>query len=141
MKRAEYARIEVRIRKPAMEYLEEPTRFQAFNIPPRSRLYGLEPCNLETVWSESLTSYVNRLAWRHGVAPFVLALQEIRPLLGTDKWSNPSPQQMRNFCGANAISVNGLGNTATVWSTVLEQLTRSSHLHLLTSSWWLGNFR
>ena len=38
------------------------------------------------------------------------------------------------------MSVNGLGSAATVWSTVLEQLTRSSHLHLLTSPWWLGNF-
>jgi transcriptional regulator with XRE-family HTH domain len=38
------------------------------------------------------------------------------------------------------MSVNGLGDTATVWSTVLEQLTQSSHPHLLTSCWWLGNF-
>ena len=140
MKRAEHTRISVRIMKPAMGYMEGQTRFQALNVPPRSRLYGPEPCGLETVWSESLTSYINRLAWKHGVAPLKLALQEIRPLLGTEKWNNTSPQQMRNFCGVNAISVNGLGSTATVWSTVLEQLTRSSYLHLLTSLWWLGNF-
>ena len=140
MKRAEYARIEVRIRKPAMEYLEEPTRFQAFNIPPRSRLYGLEPCGLDTVWSESLTSYINRLAWRHGVAPRVLALQEIHPSLGDGKWSHASPQQMRTFCAANAMSVNGLGKLATAWSTALEQLTLRTDLHFLTSTWWIGEF-
>ena len=116
------------------------TRLQELDVLPRSRLYGLEPCGLETVWSESLTSYINRLAWRHGVAPCILALQEIHPLLGPEKWSNASPQQMRAFCGANAMSVNGLGKAAAIWSTVLGQLTRFSHLHLLTSPWWLGNF-
>ena len=139
MNRAEYAGISVRIMKPAMGYMERQTSFQTLKVPPRSRLYGPEPCGLETVWSESLTSYINRLAWRHGVAPLILALQEIHPLLGTDKWGNASPQQMRALC-AVAMNVNGLGSSATVWSTVLGQLTQSSHLHLLTSPWWLGNF-
>src|SRR3989475_354824 len=116
MNQAGHTGIEVRSMKPAMGYMEGQTGFQALNVPPRSRLYGLEPCGEETVWSESLTSYINRLAWRHGVAPLILALQEIHPLLGAEKWSNISPQQMRNFCGVNAISVNGLGSTATIWS-------------------------
>src|SRR5260370_17701997 len=128
----EHTRIEVRIMKPPMGAMEGQTRFHALNIPPRSRLYGPEPCGLETVWSESLTSYINRLAWRHGVAPLILALQEVRPLLSTEKWSNTSPRQMRNFCGVNAISVNGLGSTVTVWPPPLEHLTPPPHLHLLT---------
>jgi hypothetical protein len=32
------------------------------SMSPRSRLYGLVPCGLGTVWTESLTSYLNRLA-------------------------------------------------------------------------------
>ena len=133
MNKTGYAMVKV---TPSREqYMGLHDRLLAGDIPPRSRLYGLVPCDVETVWSESLTSYINRLAWRHGVAPHILALQEIRPLLVTDKWSKTSPQQMRAFCGVNAISINGLGSAATAWSTVLEQLTQSSPLHLLTSSW------
>jgi|GEM_PF-5219525 hypothetical protein len=40
---------------------------QTAEIPPRSRLYGLEPYHVNTLWSESLTSYLNRLGWAHGV--------------------------------------------------------------------------
>jgi hypothetical protein len=32
---------------------------------------------METVWSESLTSYMNRLGWQHGVSPRALAAQEM----------------------------------------------------------------
>jgi len=81
MKQAGRTGIEVRIMKPAMGYLEGQTRFQTLNVPPRSRLYGLEPCSGGTVWSECLTSYVNRLGWQHGVSPRTLAAQEIGPLL------------------------------------------------------------
>jgi DNA-binding phage protein len=95
---------------------------------------------METVWSESLTSYINRLGWRHGVSPRVLAAQEIGPLLAdTEWWRYPSPQLMGIFCAANAMGLNGSGNLATTWSTLLEQLTSRTDLHLLTAPWWIGD--
>ena len=120
--------------------MEGQTWFQALNVPPRSRLYGLEPCGMETVWSESLTSYMNRLGWRHGVSPRALAAQEIGPFLaGIEWWHYSSPQLMGVFCAANAMSLNGLGNLATTWATLLGRLTERSDLHLLTAPWWIGD--
>ncbi len=140
MKQAGHTGIEVRIMKPAMGYLEGQTRFPTLNVPPRSRLYGLEPRSGGTVWSECLTSYINRLGWQHGVSPRTLAAQEIGPLLvDAEWWRYPSPQLMGVFCAANAMGINGSGNLATTWSAFLEQLTSRTDLHLLTSPWWIGD--
>jgi len=43
--------------------------------PSRSKLYGFVPAGLGTVWQESLTSYLNRLAWHHHVPPQHLVAQ------------------------------------------------------------------
>ena len=43
------------------------------------------------------------------------------------------------FCAAHAMGINGSGNLATTWSTLLEQLTSRTDLHLLTSPWWIGD--
>jgi DNA-binding phage protein len=136
MNKTRYATIEVRS---TAEYLGQHGRLQALDAPSRSRLYGLVPCGMETVWCESLTSYINRLGWKHGVAPRALVIQEIAPLLDAERWNAASPQQMSAFCAENAMGLNGLGDLTTAWSTVLEQLTLSSNLHLLTSSWWIGD--
>lgn len=140
MNQPEHTGIEVRIRKPALGYLEGQARFQALDIPPRSRLYGLEPCGMETVWSESLTSYLNRLGWRHGVSPRALAAQFLGPFLANvEWWRYSSPKLMSVFCTANAMSLNGSGNLATTWATLLGRLTERSDLHLLTAPWWIGD--
>ncbi len=133
-------RVSVRIMNSTPGSLGWPATLQNLDIPPRSKLYGLEPYGLETVWSECLTGYINRLGWCYGVAPRALAAQEIGPLLDAEWWNYPSPQLMGIFCASNAMSLNGPGKLATTWSTILEQLTQSSHLHLLTSTWWLGNY-
>ncbi len=123
----------------ATEHMGQHGRLQALDVPPRSRLYGLAPCGMETVWSESLTSYINRLGWRHGVAPRTLAAQEIGPLLDAEWWHYPSPQLMGVFCATNAMSLNGSGNLATTWSTLLERLAKRTDLHILTTPWWIGD--
>jgi hypothetical protein len=51
--------------------------FKGNDIPERSKLYGLVPCGLETVWTASLTSYLNRLTWHHHVPPRHPVAQEI----------------------------------------------------------------
>ncbi len=40
-------------------------------MPPRSRLYCLAPLGMGTVEIESLTSYIQRLAWAYRVNPRV----------------------------------------------------------------------
>src|SRR6266700_1875452 len=124
MNQAKNVRVSVRIVNSASGSLGWSATLQNLYIPPRSQLYGLEPYGLETVWSECLTSYINRLGWSHGVAPRALAAQEIGPLLDTASWNYSSPQLMGAFCASNALSLNGPGKLATTWATILEQLTQ-----------------
>src|SRR2546425_9022409 len=101
---------------------------------PRSRLYGLVPCG-EGLWSESLTSYLNRLGWRHGISPRDLVALELLPSLN----KRISRQQLSVFSWSSAMSINGNGTLAREWVTALEKLTTRSDLHLLTLSSWVGD--
>lgn len=47
------------------------------SIPPRSRLYHLEPIGIGTPYVESLTSYIARLAEAHCLTPKLLLEREI----------------------------------------------------------------
>lgn len=102
-------------------------------LPARSSLYPLEPKGLGTPFTESLTSYINRLAKSYCVSPKVLVIQEILPLLDlspayTDKiharWSEDSQ------------NLNGLNSSTAKWTNVLKQLTSRDDLHLLTMMTW-----
>ncbi len=104
-------------------------------VPLRSRLYGLVPQGEGTLWSESLTSYLNRLGWRHGVSPRWLVAQEVVPHLSSDHF----PTQLGTFCQQRAMSINGNGSLALEWSALLERLTGRSDLHLLTLHSWIGD--
>ena len=105
------------------------------DIPARSKLYGLVPCGLGTVWQESLTSYLNRLAWRHHIPPRHLAAQELLPRLS----QSYSRRQLGGFSWGSAMSINGNSTTAPEWAAILEELTKRSDLHLLTLQWWVGD--
>ena len=104
---------------------------------PRSRLYNLVPCEVGTLWTECLTSYLNRLGWTHHVSPRAMAVQEIIPYLSKGK------QMSRQWIGAlsrgSAMNINGAGSLALEWTEILEQRTRRDDLHLLTLQWWVGN--
>ncbi len=110
-------------------------QFKGNDIPPRSRLYGLAPGRLGTVWSESLTSYLNRLARHHHVLPQHLVAQEIVPHLS----QGYSRQHLSVFNWSTAMSVNGNGPLAREWANILEGLTKRSDLHHLTLQWWVGD--
>ncbi len=109
--------------------------FTRHDFPPRSKLYGLVPCGLGTVWYESLTSYLNRLARHHHVPAQHLVAQEIVPHLS----HGYSRQQVAVFSWSSAMSVNGNGPLAREWASILEDLTRRSDLHFLTLQWWVGD--
>jgi hypothetical protein len=106
-------------------------------VPPRSRLYRLEPCGQGTVLIESLTGYLNRLAWRHQVTPQRLVAQEIAPRLLPPVVS----QRLACFSSSGATGVNGNGPLAQTWVAVLAELTTRTDLQLLTFTPWLGDLR
>ena len=117
------------------KHAEEHSRME---MPPRSRLYHLPPCGVGTLWVESLTSYINRLAWTYRVSPRVLVAQEIDPLLSSD-YQVHSSVQLATFSRSGAMGMNGTGNLAVEWSATLEGLTMRPDLHLLILRSWLGD--
>lgn len=105
----------------------------------RSRLYSLVPEDIETLWIESLTSYINRLAWTYRVEPRILVAQEIMPHLGRTYHFQSSYSLLGAYCRSEAMSINGTGETALDWATTLTQLTTRENLRDLTLSSWVGN--
>ena len=57
-------------------------------IPQRSRLFFLEPIGVGTPYTESLSSYLTRLAQEHCVTPKKLIMGEIAPLIMGDKYQS-----------------------------------------------------
>lgn len=110
-------------------------QFQVSKLPPRSRLYGLAPCGLDTVFQERLTSYINRLAGLHRVSPQNFVAQEIVPRLS----HGYSRRQLSAFSWSGSMSVNGNGHMAREWASILETLTKRSDLHMLTAQHWVGD--
>jgi transcriptional regulator with XRE-family HTH domain len=127
--------VAVRILHPSMVFCEQEGAFDVRGVPPRSRLYGLTPCKVGTIWTESLTSYLNRLGWRHGVSPRTLVIQELLPHLNPEHL----PLNWKSFYRQAALNLNGSSDFALEWSTLLERLTSRSDLHFLTLLWWIGN--
>ncbi len=59
---------------------------KTLEIPNRSRLYFLEPIGVGTPYTESLSSYLCRLAQEHCVTPQKLIMGEIAPLIMGDNY-------------------------------------------------------
>lgn len=109
--------------------------FHLNGLAPRSRLYGLVPCGLDTIFQESLTSYLNRLGWRHHVSPRDLVAQEIVPEL-----RHEYPKlQLAAFSRGPGMQINGAGEIAQEWANELSQLTMRSDLHVLALNSWIGD--
>ncbi len=68
-------------------------------MPPRSRLYCLAPLGMGTVEVESLTSYIQRLAWAYRVSSWVLVVQEVLPLYDGPYDLRSSPQRLGDSAG------------------------------------------
>jgi TniQ len=111
--------------------------FRKSDVPARSRLYRLEPEAMGSLWQESFTSYLNRLGWTHHVSPPAMVVQEILPRL--EKTQEVSRQWIGALSRGSAMNINGVGSLALEWSTVLNQLTQRSDLHLLTLRGWVGD--
>jgi transcriptional regulator with XRE-family HTH domain/AcrR family transcriptional regulator len=99
-------------------------------LPPRSRLFRLEPLGFGTTKIESLSSYLNRLAESHCVSPHSLLCKVVFPSVreGISHYSHTF--------GYQAIQVNGMGTIADITATGLERLTLRQDLLFMTTMPW-----
>lgn len=104
-------------------------------IPPRSRLYCLEPIGVGTPYVESLTSFITRLAEAHSVRTRRLVVHELLPLLGRAHLSKLVNSSLTTFW-SNTRSLNGIRTLANDWVQALETLTLRSDLRFLTLLTW-----
>lgn len=109
-------------------------------LPPRSRLYHLEPLGIGTAFVESLTSYSSRLATAHNVTHASLFGKEIAPHIDRHHLRNSASRVNENALLASfrtlARAVNGTGITALDYVTALEKLTLRKDLRFLTMITW-----
>jgi TniQ len=108
-------------------------------IPPRSRLFPLEPIGIGTLYVESLSGYVARLAEYHSMTTEQLILSHIVPLMG-QKISDTSLINIINHLFGIRHSLATANETrgifATVLIQVLEELTLRRDLSNLTPLKW-----
>lgn len=117
---------------------KEPIAFEKWevispNLPPRSRLYALEPIGIGTPMVESLTGYIVRLAEAHCVSAGVLYWKEIRTLAGK---GNIFTFRVSNDEGYSTHAINGFGSPAADFVRALEILTGRPDLRYLTLLTW-----
>ncbi len=140
MSRAAQTAVAVRILGPTgTRRLSQPGDLQS-DIPARSRLYGPAPCEVGTVWVESLSSYLHRLAARYCVAPRVFITEAILPYLSS--WHETRPSLDTNRGGSyrrEAMTINGAGDQANAWSELLCQLTGRADLREATLHFWASS--
>ncbi len=105
-------------------------------LPPRSRLYRLEPIGRGTPYVESLTSYVARLAAEHHVMPKYLVMEEIIPLQGHLTATPEFFFQVNKIWRQDAFTLNGVSAAAEQWVETLQTLTSCENLRFLTMLTW-----
>jgi hypothetical protein len=101
------------------------------SLPRRSRLYGLEPVNVNSGAREGLLSYLARLAQEHMVSPRLLIKKVFVEV-------NPDISQIANnsFFVEYAGTINGLGTYARIFSKALNDLTGRLDAERLTLLAW-----
>lgn len=100
----------------------------AEDLPPRTVLASLQPCGLETMAVESLSSYFQRLADLHSVSPKLLAREFILPRL---RFNNRiSKVQSDRYWHSSFF--NGMGEIPKQWCRALTELTGVMGLRRLT---------
>lgn len=105
-------------------------------VPPRSRLYHLEPMGMGTPYVESLTGYVARLAEAHGVRARKLLVAEILPLMGHLHLLGPGNRGLSAFWQRETRALNSTRTLARDLVHALEGLTLRRDLRFLTLLPW-----
>lgn len=110
-------------------------------IPKRSRLFHLEPIGVGTPFTESLSSYLCRLAQEHCVTPQKLIMGEIAPLLMGDKYNSEMLSKNVSTLFGNSDgkpALNGMREMTKSLVDVLEKLTLRQNLKFLSCLSWKG---
>lgn len=105
-------------------------------IPPRSRLYHLEPVGIGTIYVESFTGYIARLAQAHGVTTRKLVTAELLPLLEPSHPLGVRGYEANNFWTKYTRFLSGTRSLARDTVRALETLTLRSELRFLTMLTW-----
>lgn len=105
-------------------------------LPPRSRLYGLDPVGIGTPLVESLSGYVARLADAHAVSVGDLVGRELlgfasKPLISFGRFMKQNRATSHGF-HAQTHAINGLGESSQRWIDALEKATQRTMLRFLT---------
>ncbi len=120
----------------------EPLDLSLVALPPRSRLYSLEPVGVGTPMVEGLTGYAARLAETHGVSTAALFGWELFPLM-----NRPRARKLESVRSKSALlallyhigkgrAINGTGMEAQYWTGALAAATSLSELRFLTLLPW-----
>jgi hypothetical protein len=110
-------------------------------IPPRSRLYHLEPIGIGTQDTESLSSYLCRLAQEHCVTSQKLVMGEIAPqMMGQDNELALTKKNVSTlFSNSDAKpAINGMRTKTQSLVQALEELTQRKDLKFLSLLTWKG---
>ena len=103
------------------------------NIPPRSRLYHLEPIGIGTPYVESLTSFLMRLANAHSLEVNTLVAKEISHYFNQRYVQDNYSKGLSTLFNRGA-ALNSNGILAAQLSRSLEKLTLRKDLSFLTLS-------
>ena len=101
-----------------------------------SQLYSLVPCEIGTIWRESLTGYINRLAEMHHVSARALMGEVIAPQI-EEQLLPTAPLAV--FISQGMMGLNGAGVLGQSCAAILERLTVQTDVHRLTLSCWVGD--
>lgn len=107
--------------------------------PKRSRLFSLEPIGIGTPQTESLTSYLNRLACEHYLTPKKLIMRELAPhIIGQDLDVSRMKKQVSSiFANSDAKpALNGMKTMTQNLTQTLEVLTQRKDLKFLSFLSW-----
>jgi hypothetical protein len=124
-----------------MSIYSEHWSLKPLKIPQRSRLFCLEPVGVGTAYTESLISYLNRLAQEHCLTSQKLVMGEIAPLILKDEdKSELLSKNLSHLLGNSDAkpAINGMREMTGKLVTVLEELTMRQDLRFLTLLSWKG---
>ncbi|MDZ8071088.1 MAG: TniQ family protein [Nostoc sp. DedQUE08] len=124
-----------------MNIYEELWSPKPLEIPQRSRLFCLEPVGVGTTHTESLSSYLNRLAHEHCLTAQKLIMGEIALLILENEDKSKLLQKSVSYLLGNGDAkpaINGMREMTGKLVTVLEELTMRQDLRFLTLLNWKG---
>lgn len=110
-------------------------------IPKRSRLFSLEPIGVRTPYTESLSSYLCRLAQEHCVISQKLIVGEIAPQMMGEEYNSTLIKQNASILFSNSDAkpvINGMKAKTQSLVQALEELTQRKDLIFLSLLTWKG---